>query len=197
MVHFSTHVSLHCIFLILYYQTCQALRTCGDITCEENQGCCVFGNTTSPQIRCCKQPLNTFIDSVAWITRKLSGILILLLLFAMGYFVQRIICPRPQRHQDSPEDPSLLNGHTTASQDFLIDRFPELDAGYFISPVLQLPAYEEVKYLPTYEETMQVDRDRSDDDLLVSAELNVPVPVERREESSNTDNAVRTSWSTV
>ncbi|RXM31363.1 hypothetical protein EOD39_7086 [Acipenser ruthenus] len=115
----------------------------------------------------------------------------------MGYFVQRIICPRPQRHQDSPEDPSLLNGHTTASQDFLIDRFPELDAGYFISPVLQLPAYEEVKYLPTYEETMQVDRDRSDDDLLVSAELNVPVPVERREESSNTDNAIRTSWSTV
>uniref|UniRef100_A0A8C4S3H2 Uncharacterized protein n=1 Tax=Erpetoichthys calabaricus TaxID=27687 RepID=A0A8C4S3H2_ERPCA len=146
----------------------EPLRTCGDLICGESQGCCMFGNTSSPQIKCCKLPLHTFIDSVGWITRKLSGILILLLLFAMGYFIQRIICPRPRRHRDRQEDPSLLNGHTTASQDSLLDPFHELSVVDFIPPVLQLPAYDEVKYLPTYEESMQVDRDRSEDDLRVS-----------------------------
>nr|XP_015216456.1 PREDICTED: uncharacterized membrane protein C3orf80 homolog isoform X2 [Lepisosteus oculatus] len=108
---------------------------------------------------------------------------------------ERIICPRPRRHHERQEDdPSLLNGHTTASQDSLIDRFPEYSIGEFTSPVLQLPAYDEVKYLPTYEETMQVDRDRSDDHLLNSAES---VSAGRRDERPDDTRVTRTSWNSV
>ncbi|XP_039612526.1 uncharacterized membrane protein C3orf80 homolog [Polypterus senegalus] len=193
MFIFPPDTTLHVIFLILYgIHTCQALRTCGDLICGESQGCCMFGNTSSPQIKCCKLPLHTFIDSVGWITRKLSGILILLLLFAMGYFIQRIICPRPRRHRDRQEDPSLLNGHTTASQDSLLDPFHELSVVDFIPPVLQLPAYDEVKYLPTYEESMQVDRDRSEDNLLSSSELNRAN--DRPEDRSDSTATPRTTW---
>uniref|UniRef100_A0A8C7LAS2 Vesicular, overexpressed in cancer, prosurvival protein 1 n=1 Tax=Oncorhynchus kisutch TaxID=8019 RepID=A0A8C7LAS2_ONCKI len=152
---------------------CHLLRSCGEVQCVEGQQCCpptVTGNSsTSSAVRCCKIPLHIFFDNVGWVTRKLSGILILLLLFAMGYFIQRIICPRPRGHLH-PEEPSLFHGHATVSQDTLLDRYPEYSFGDFTSPVL-LPAYDEVKYLPTYEETMQqVHRDRSDDNLLVSSE---------------------------
>lgn len=152
--------------------TCQAVRNCGNLQCGEDQRCCARDNVT---VQCCKLPLHTFFDNVGWITRKLSGILIFLLLFAMGYFIQRIICPRPRRQQDrGAEDPSLLNIHTTASQDSLLDRFPDECITDFTSPVLQLPTYDEVKYLPTYEETMQeVERDRSDENLLASSRRQV------------------------
>lgn len=124
--------------------------------------------------RCCKLPIHVFFDNVGWFTRKLSGILILLLLFAMGYFIQRIICPRPRhrnQNQELAEEPSLFHGPTSASQDLLLEPYPECTLGDFASP--NLPAYDEVKYLPTYEESMQEmhrDRDRSDDDLLSGAE---------------------------
>ncbi|XP_075892329.1 uncharacterized protein c15h3orf80 isoform X2 [Nelusetta ayraudi] len=176
---------------------CQALRSCGEVQCAEGQQCCpplVAGNgstgtgsggaaaattTAAAAVRCCKLPIHIFFDNVGWFTRKLSGILILLLLFAMGYFIQRIICPRPRRHQqhhDRGGEPSSLfhsgggggggGGHASASQDSLLDRYPEYSPGEFASP--NLPAYDEVKYLPTYEESMQeMQRDRSDDNLLL------------------------------
>uniref|UniRef100_A0A672GGX7 Uncharacterized protein n=1 Tax=Salarias fasciatus TaxID=181472 RepID=A0A672GGX7_SALFA len=126
-------------------------------------------------VRCCKLPIHIFFDNVGWFTRKLSGILILLLLFAMGYFIQRIICPRPRRHphHDRGEEPSLFHGHASASQDSLLDRYPEYSLSDMASP--SLPAYDEVKYLPTYEESMQEthrdrDRDRSEENLLSESE---------------------------
>ncbi|XP_015806538.1 uncharacterized membrane protein C3orf80 homolog [Nothobranchius furzeri] len=154
---------------------CQALQSCGDVQCVDGQQCCpptVSGNgSATSAVRCCKLPIHVFFDNVGWFTRKLSGILILLLLFAMGYFIQRIICPRPRRPQnhDHSEEPSLFHGHTSASQDFLLDRYPECNLGDFASP--NLPAYDEVKYLPSYEESMQeMHRDRSDDHLLLDSE---------------------------
>lgn len=152
---------------------CEALRTCGDVQCGAGQQCCPpggAGNTTSGSaVRCCKLPIHVFFDNVGWFTRKLSGILILLLLFAMGYFIQRIICPRPRRQanqQDRSEEPSLFYGQASASQDSLLERYPEsYSMGDITSP--NLPAYDEVKYLPTYEESMQeMHRDRSDEHLL-------------------------------
>ncbi|KAK5929453.1 hypothetical protein CgunFtcFv8_010682 [Champsocephalus gunnari] len=150
---------------------CHALRTCGEVQCGDGHQCCppiANGNgSANSAVRCCKLPIHIFFDNVGWFTRKLSGILILLLLFAMGYFIQRIICPRPRRppHNDRSEEPSLFHGHASASQDSLLDRYPEYSLGDFASP--NLPAYDEVKYLPTYEESMQeMHRDRSDDNLL-------------------------------
>uniref|UniRef100_A0A3P9N0L5 Vesicular, overexpressed in cancer, prosurvival protein 1 n=1 Tax=Poecilia reticulata TaxID=8081 RepID=A0A3P9N0L5_POERE len=156
---------------------CQALHSCGGVKCVDGHQCCLLpvpGNGSSGSAEsCCKLPIHVFFDNVGWFTRKLSGILILLLLFAMGYFIQRIICPRPRhRHQNQEhgEEPSLFHGPTSASQDLLLEPYPECPLGDFASP--NLPAYDEVKYLPTYEESMQEmhpdrdrDRDRSDDDL--------------------------------
>ncbi|KAK2847316.1 hypothetical protein Q5P01_010315 [Channa striata] len=150
---------------------CQALRSCGDVQCGDGQQCCppalTANGSAGSAVRCCRLPIHVFFDNVGWFTRKLSGILILLLLFAMGYFIQRVICPRPRRHQhrDRGEEPSLFHGHASASQDSLLDRYPEYSLGGFSSP--SLPAYDEVKYLPTYEESMQeMRRDRSEDHLL-------------------------------
>ncbi|XP_062408026.1 uncharacterized membrane protein C3orf80 homolog [Sardina pilchardus] len=182
--------------------TCQALQDCGSVQCaSDDRRCCSHGNVT---VDCCKlNTLHAFLDNVGWITRKLSGILILLMLFAIGYFIQRIICPRPRRQQDrGAEDPSLLSAHTTASQDSLLDRFPDQRIMDFTSPVLQLPTYDEVKYLPTYEETMQeVDRDRSDENLLASSRLQVGVlndgAGETRRGAASAASATRTTRNSV
>nr|XP_057935990.1 uncharacterized membrane protein C3orf80 homolog [Doryrhamphus excisus] len=167
---------------------CQAVRRCGEVQCGDGQQCCppmVTGNGSSSSssnggggtsVRCCKLPIHIFFDNVGWFTRKLSGILILLLLFAMGYFIQRIVCPRPRRNQhqqDRGEDPSLFSGQTSASQDSLLDRYPDCTPVGIASP--NLPAYDEVKYLPTYEESMQeMHRDRSDNNLLADHERSGP-----------------------
>ncbi|XP_077423115.1 putative membrane protein C3orf80 homolog [Vanacampus margaritifer] len=180
------------LFSACLLSVCQALRSCGEVQCADGQQCCppiVAGNGSSNgdgsgggggvggglSVRCCKLPIHIFFDNVGWFTRKLSGILILLLLFAMGYFIQRIVCPRPRRHphQDRGEEPSLFHGHATASQDSLLDRYPECNPVDFVSP--NLPAYDEVKYLPTYEESMQeMHPDRSDDNLLAEDETSGP-----------------------
>ncbi|XP_072313061.1 uncharacterized membrane protein C3orf80 homolog [Eucyclogobius newberryi] len=162
--------TLVCVCLV---SACEALQTCGDVQCGAGHQCCPpagAGNVTSGStVRCCKLPIHVFFDNVGWFTRKLSGILILLLLFAMGYFIQRIICPRPRRQptqQDRSEEPSLFYGHASASQDSLLEHYPE---SYSLGDIAStnLPAYEEVKYLPTYEESMQeMHRDHSDEQLL-------------------------------
>ncbi|XP_078523669.1 putative membrane protein C3orf80 homolog [Lissotriton helveticus] len=148
---------------------CRGSWSCGELSCAEKEGCCVFGNSTYTEIKCCQLPFHTFLDNVGWFVRKLSGLLILLVLFAIGYFLQRIICPSPRRPpggrsqrpaRTDPEGPAALNPDTReGSQDSLLDSGrllppPEHEL-HIISPVfLQLPSYEEVKYLPTYEESM-------------------------------------------
>ncbi|XP_043347827.1 uncharacterized membrane protein C3orf80 homolog [Dermochelys coriacea] len=151
----------------LLWQPCQGTWSCGELTCGERESCCDYGNVTHAEIKCCKLPFHTFLDNVGWFVRKLSGLLILLVLFAIGYFLQRIICPSPRRYnrpqrQDSPA--SLLSVTAATSQDSLLDsgsgrRYPgepepppQTGAPLF----LQLPRYEEVKYLPTYEESMRL-----------------------------------------
>nr|XP_060622726.1 uncharacterized membrane protein C3orf80 homolog [Anolis sagrei ordinatus] len=73
---------------------CEALGCAGP-----GEGCCRGGNLTHPEARCCRLPFHTFLDNVGWLVRKLSGLLILLVLFAIGYFLQRLICPSPRRRR--------------------------------------------------------------------------------------------------
>ncbi|XP_006861847.1 PREDICTED: uncharacterized membrane protein C3orf80 homolog [Chrysochloris asiatica] len=167
---------------------------CAELACGERERCCDAANATA--VRCCKLPLHAFLDNVGWFVRKLSGLLILLVLFAIGYFLQRIICPSPRRYprgqarpgqpggsgppgatgppDDDDDSPTLLRDEAAAgSQDSLLDSgsgrrgrggggrptaaCPSEHELHVVSPVfMQLPSYEEVKYLPTYEESMRL-----------------------------------------
>ncbi|XP_039217011.1 uncharacterized membrane protein C3orf80 homolog [Crotalus tigris] len=177
---------------VLLWQPCQG--SCGEEKCGAQESCCSYGNASYAETKCCKLPFHTFLDNVGWFVRKLSGLLILLVLFAIGYFLQRIICPSPRRHgrrrrrrpgqrgeeeeeeeeeadyddddDDAEERDSFcrvtpLNGTAATSQDSLLEsggRESSLPPPllHVVSPVfLQLPSYEEVKYLPTYEESMR------------------------------------------
>uniref|UniRef100_A0A2R8ZYJ8 Chromosome 3 open reading frame 80 n=1 Tax=Pan paniscus TaxID=9597 RepID=A0A2R8ZYJ8_PANPA len=150
------------------------------LACGERERCCDATNATA--VRCCKLPLHAFLDNVGWFVRKLSGLLILLVLFAIGYFLQRIICPSPRRYPRGQARPGQRPGPPGApdrwgaaagSQDSLLDSGgggrgrggggrsdPSCASEHemrVVSPVfLQLPSYEEVKYLPTYEESMRL-----------------------------------------
>uniref|UniRef100_A0A2R9A446 Chromosome 3 open reading frame 80 n=1 Tax=Pan paniscus TaxID=9597 RepID=A0A2R9A446_PANPA len=152
----------------------------GGLACGERERCCDATNATA--VRCCKLPLHAFLDNVGWFVRKLSGLLILLVLFAIGYFLQRIICPSPRRYPRGQARPGQRPGPPGApdrwgaaagSQDSLLDSGgggrgrggggrsdPSCASEHemrVVSPVfLQLPSYEEVKYLPTYEESMRL-----------------------------------------
>lgn len=170
----------------LLWPPCQG--GCGELKCGEQESCCHYGNATHPDLKCCRLPFHTFLDNVGWFVRKLSGLLILLVLFAIGYFLQRIICPSPRRRHsrrrrrpgqrgeedddddegeleedegelDLPGGGTPLNVTAATSQDSLLDsrgRDPPPPPP-LVSPVfLQLPSYEEVKYLPTYEESMRL-----------------------------------------
>ncbi|XP_036982252.2 uncharacterized membrane protein C3orf80 homolog [Artibeus jamaicensis] len=172
---------------------------CAELACGGGERCCAAANATA--VRCCRLPLHAFLDNVGWFVRKLSGLLILLVLFAIGYFLQRIICPNPRRYprgqarpgqarpgtpgdagppgaagppDDDDDSPALLRDEAAAgSQDSLLDSGSGgrgRGGGGFsvascssehelrlVSPAfLQLPSYEEVKYLPTYEESMRL-----------------------------------------
>lgn len=154
----------------LLWPPCQG--GCGGLRCGEQEGCCRYGNATHPELRCCRLPLHTFLDNVGWFVRKLSGLLILLVLFGIGYFLQRIICPSPGRRRSSNRDldPALEEEEEEeedegglhlptplTSQDSLLDPLgTHLDSSSTTTTVfLQLPSYEEVKHLPTYEESMR------------------------------------------
>ncbi|XP_049641891.1 uncharacterized membrane protein C3orf80 homolog [Suncus etruscus] len=164
---------------------------CAELACGERERCCATANATA--VRCCKLPLHAFLDGVGWVVRKLSGLLILLVLFAIGYFLQRIICPSPRRAprpgqagpsaapdaHDADDAPSALLRDEVASgsQDSLLDRGgpPErLSPGF-----LQLPSYDEVKYLPTYEESMRLQQLGPGDVVLPVSVLGAPEPAPR------------------
>ncbi|XP_006002129.1 uncharacterized membrane protein C3orf80 homolog [Latimeria chalumnae] len=136
----------------------RAAPGCGELVCGEREGCCVSGNVTHPQVKCCKPPFHTFLDNFGWLARKLSGLLVLVVLFSIGYFLQRIICPRPRRYLGRPGgDSSLLDTTTaTASQDSLVEPAAQELSAVPAATAPRLPPYEEVKYLPTYEESMRV-----------------------------------------
>lgn len=125
-----------------------SIRRCGQDICRDDQVCCVHGNNTTHT--CCKELVDNTYYNIAMVTRKLSGVLIMLLLFAFGYFVQRMLCSR-SRQLSAP-----YNGQPTAaaSQEMLMEsctpdslRSPELRT--------TLPSYEDLKRLPTYEETIR------------------------------------------
>ncbi|XP_075404998.1 putative membrane protein C3orf80 homolog [Tenrec ecaudatus] len=183
---------------------------CTELACGERERCCAAANATA--VRCCKLPLHAFLDNVGWFVRKLSGLFILLVLFAIGYFLQRIICPSPRRYprgqprpgqpggagapgaagppDDDDDSPALLRDEATAgSQDSLLDSGRRGRGGggraaaacasehelRVVSPVfLQLPSYEEVKYLPTYEESMRLQQLSPGDVVLPVSVLGQP-----------------------
>ncbi|XP_004441759.1 PREDICTED: uncharacterized membrane protein C3orf80 homolog [Ceratotherium simum simum] len=125
---------------------------CAELACGERERCCDAANATAA--RCCTPPLHAFLDNVGWFVRKLSGLLILLVLFAIGYFLQRIICPSPRRYARGQASEHELR---------------------VVPPVfLQLPSYEEVKTLPTYEESMRLQQPSPGEVVLPASALGRP-----------------------
>lgn len=126
-----------------------SIRKCGQDLCRDDQVCCAQGNDTTA-VTCCKQFVDNTYYNIAMVTRKLSGVLIMLLLFAVGYFVQRVLCSR-SRQLTPPH-----NGHPTGttSQEPLVESCAP-GGSMHPAPVAQLPSYDECKRLPTYEETVR------------------------------------------
>ncbi|KAL7387453.1 hypothetical protein ABVT39_023742 [Epinephelus coioides] len=126
-----------------------SIRKCGQVVCRDEQVCCAQGNDTTA-VTCCRQFVDKTYYNIAMVTRKLSGVLIMLLLFALGYFIQRMLCTRSR--QLTPPN----NGHptVTTSQDPLMESGTP-DGLMDPAPAPQLPSYEECKRLPTYEETVR------------------------------------------
>lgn len=119
------------------------------LLCLTRKVCCAHGNDTSA-VTCCKELEDNTYYNIAIVTRKLSGVLIMLLLFAFGYFVQRMLCSRT-RQLSAP-----YSGPPTAatSQEMLLE---SCTPDSLRSPVFttSLPSYEDLKRLPTYEETIR------------------------------------------
>ncbi|KAK2822376.1 hypothetical protein Q5P01_022441 [Channa striata] len=125
-----------------------SIRKCGRDLCPDDQICCAQGHN-STAVTCCKEFMDNTYYNIAMITRKLSGVLILLLLFAVGYFVQRMLCSRSRQLTPSH------NAHpaVTTSQDPLVESCAPVSS-LDPAPAAQLPAYDACKRLPTYEETV-------------------------------------------
>uniref|UniRef100_A0A3P9MZJ2 Uncharacterized protein n=1 Tax=Poecilia reticulata TaxID=8081 RepID=A0A3P9MZJ2_POERE len=125
-------------------------RRCELGICRDDEICCK--NTTS--VPCCKPHADKTYYNIAMVTRKLSGVLIMLLLFALGYFIQRMLCSKSRQH--SPP----LNGQppVTLSQEMLMEscsRDTLADPPLASAAAVNLPTYEDCKDLPTYEETIK------------------------------------------
>ncbi|KAE8295227.1 hypothetical protein D5F01_LYC06153 [Larimichthys crocea] len=126
---------------------CQALRSCGEVQCGDGQQCCPpivnENGSASSAVRCCKLPIH--ISSTTESSARGPA----------GTRTMTAARSPPSSTTDThlrPRIPCWTGTPNTASGDFA-------------SP--NLPAYDEVKYLPTYEESMQeMHRDRSDDNLL-------------------------------
>lgn len=126
-----------------------SIRKCGQDICRDDQVCCAQGTNTTT-VTCCKQFVDKTYYNIAMVTRKLSGVLIMLLLFAVGYFVQRVLCSRAR--QLTPPH----SGHptVTTSQDPLMEGSTP-DSSMDPTRAAQLPSYDDCKRLPTYEETVR------------------------------------------
>lgn len=136
-----------CSFWVSTLVSC--IRKCGQDLCRDDQVCCAQGSN-STAVTCCRQIVDSTYYNIAMVTRKLSGVLILLLLFALGYFVQRMVCSRVRQH--APADTGLPAA--TVSQEELM-RSCTSDSLVHPARIVQLPSYDECKHLPTYEETVR------------------------------------------
>ncbi|KAI3374343.1 hypothetical protein L3Q82_006178 [Scortum barcoo] len=154
MLPLSTRALAAFTVCLLARPVVHCIRKCGQDLCRDDQVCCAQGNDTAA-VTCCKQFVDKTYYNIAMVTRKLSGVLIMLLLFAVGYFVQRVLCSR-SRQLTPPH-----SGHPagTASQEPLVESCAP-DSSARPAPVAQLPSYEECKRLPTYEETVRDGRGR-------------------------------------
>lgn len=148
---FHKHQALAVLLLSLFVRTLvYSIHRCGQELCPDQQVCCPQGNT-SGAVTCCRRLVDKTYYNIAMVTRKLSGVLILLLLFALGYSLQRVLCSKTGRLGQAQ------NGHppVTTSHDPLMEgSSPDQDQ----APTAQLPPYEGSKRLPTYEETMRDER---------------------------------------
>lgn len=132
---------------LLSHVLASSIQRCGPNFCRADEICCK--NTSVP---CCKPHVDQIYYSIAMITRKLSGVLIMLLLFAMGYFIQRMLCSKSR--QISPTQNGLPP--VTASQEMLMESCSrDTLADPPSAQNAKLPTYEECGDLPTYEETMK------------------------------------------
>lgn len=125
-------------------------RRCELSICRDDEICCK--NTTL--VPCCKPHADKTYYNIAMVTRKLSGVLIMLLLFALGYFIQRMLCSKSRQH--SP--PQNGQPPVTMSQEMLMEscsRDTLADPPLASAADVTLPTYEECKDLPTYEETIK------------------------------------------
>lgn len=113
--------------------------------CPDERGCCPRGGNSSAVVCCQRVTARTYYN-IAIVTRKLSGVLLLLLLFALGYSLQRLLCSRAGRlaHAQGARPP------VTTSQDPLMTSSSP-DQG----PAAQMPSCHGAKHLPTYEEAMR------------------------------------------
>lgn len=146
--HRSLNVALLTV-LCIARKAVHSIRRCGQNICRDDQVCCAHGNDTST-VTCCKDFVDNTYYNIAMVTRKLSGVLIMLLLFAFGYFVQRMLCSRSRQRSDPYHGPPTA----AASQEMLME---SCTPDSLRSPAFNtsLPSYEDLKRLPTYEETIR------------------------------------------
>uniref|UniRef100_A0A7N6FEL4 Uncharacterized protein n=1 Tax=Anabas testudineus TaxID=64144 RepID=A0A7N6FEL4_ANATE len=128
-----------------------SIRKCGQDLCQDDQVCCVQGTNTTA-VTCCKEFVDKTYYNIAMVTRKLSGVLIMLLLFAVGYFVQRMLCSRSRQLTASHSGQPAV----ATSQEPLVESCTP-DCSVDPAPVARLPTYDACKHLPTYEETVRDD----------------------------------------
>lgn len=176
---FHSHIQ-NVLLLLIVVGLGQVSGKCGDLLCGLHEGCCLFGNGTNQYIRCCKLPIHSFLDSISWILRKLSGIFILCVLFVIGYFLQRIICPQPRRFQTDTNSSLFSENLNYTSDNSLLDRFTDQEL-HVITPRTSttprsLPSYDEVKDLPSYEEFMHSRESIESTGAQVSTDSQLPEP---------------------
>uniref|UniRef100_A0A3Q1EHD4 Uncharacterized protein n=1 Tax=Acanthochromis polyacanthus TaxID=80966 RepID=A0A3Q1EHD4_9TELE len=132
-----------------------SIRRCGQDLCRDDQICCAQANNTVA-LTCCRQVVDNAYYNIAMITRKLSGVLIMLLLFAAGYFVHRLLCSRSrQRTPPSNGQPTV-----TASQELLVESCTP-DSSVDAAP--RLPTYDEyVLPVPSHVNHFHIEADGGD-----------------------------------
>lgn len=137
------HLAAFILLLLLADALAYFNPTCKQ-ACPHRQICCARKNGTGDT--CCPDS-TSFYSNMAVVTRKLSGVLIMLLLFAIGYFFQRMLCSRSRQ----PPPPQRGPPPVTTSQELLMESCAS-DSLDELPP--RLPSYDECK-LPTYEETVR------------------------------------------